>query len=273
MQYFSPFIATEKYNKKLKEGRKMNKLKVVIADNNPVLLQQLAEKVSCDNQLELVGAVDNGKDAYHLIEREKPNAVVFDLLLSYYDGFALMDKIKQQEGYDEETKLIMTTPLTSDMVISESYRKGVDYIIVKPYDIETISEKIKGVCSLSKTKDYAQGFTRSVDVLIANKLNQIGVPASLKGYRYMITAIKEVLEDETALEGVTKVLYPGVAKKHNSTPQRVEKAIRHAIEVAWSRNNGSKLKEEFEYSINSGKTRPTNSEFIAVLSQKIKMSA
>lgn len=250
----------------------MNKLKVMIADNNPVVLQQLADQINCDSQLELVGVADNGRDAYHLIESEKPDAVVFDLLLSYYDGFALMDKVNQQKDNEEETKLIMTTPLTNDVIISESCKKGVDYIMVKPYDMELVSNKIKDVCKIIDSRRNIENYSYSVDSLISEKLNQIGVPASLKGYRYMVTAIKEVLNDETALEGVTKVLYPGVAKKHNSTPQRVEKAIRHAIEVAWLRNDGSKLKEDFEFSIHSGKVRPTNSEFIAVLSQKIKMN-
>ena len=112
-----------------------------------------------------------------------------------------------------------------------------------------------------------------MDTIISNKLNEIGVPARLKGYRYMITAVKEVISNEDALEGVTKVLYPDVAKKHNSTPQRVEKAIRHAIEVAWSvedaYNNGSKDK----YSVRYKKGRPTNSEFIAQISREIRQSA
>lgn len=117
------------------------------------------------------------------------------------------------------------------------------------------------------------GTIPQMDTIISNKLNEIGVPARLKGYRYMITAVKEVISNEDALEGVTKVLYPDVAKKHNSTPQRVEKAIRHAIEVAWSvedaYNNGSKDK----YSVRYKKGRPTNSEFIAQISREIRQSA
>lgn len=250
----------------------MEKLKVMIADNNPVLLQQVSETMSRDNQIELVGMADNGKDAYRIIENEEPNVVVFDLLLPYYDGFALLDKVKPQKADDGKIKFIMTTPLTNDALVKESYRRGVDYIIAKPYDVRMIAEKIKTVFTIMDTNRKSDGYSHGVEALISNKLNQIGIPASLKGYRYMITAIKEVLKDETMLDGITKVLYPGVAKKHNSTPQRVEKAIRHAIEVAWMRNDGCKLKEQFEYSANSGRIRPTNSEFIAVLSQNIKMT-
>lgn len=121
-------------------------------------------------------------------------------------------------------------------------------------------------------RDVISDYSHKIDVLISKNLNEVGIPRSLKGYRYIVTSIKEVLRDETVLDGVTKILYPTVAKIHNSTPQRVEKAIRHAIEVAWSRNEDSKLKDEFKYAISKGKTRPTNSEFIATLSQYIKMS-
>ena len=111
----------------------------------------------------------------------------------------------------------------------------------------------------------------NLDEIIIKKLNEVGMSPSLKGYRYIITAVKEVLSDENALDGVTKILYPRVARIHKCTPQRVEKGIRYAIELAWSRNNKSELKEEFSYIMAPMRKRPTNSEFIAMLSQHIKM--
>ena len=119
--------------------------------------------------------------------------------------------------------------------------------------------------------DVIVNYSKSIDTKISNILKEVGVSPSLKGYRYIITAVKEVLRDENVLEGVTKILYPCIARIHRSTSQRVEKAIRYAIEVAWSRNEASRLKNEFKYVIYEGKTRPTNSEFIAILSQYIKM--
>ena len=142
---------------------------------------------------------------------------------------------------------------------------------LKCYNLDKILEVLKEY-DLDLTV-RAENLTIEQFIEISNKLNEIGVPARLKGYRYMITAVKEVISNEDALEGVTKVLYPDVAKKHNSTPQRVEKAIRHAIEVAWSvedaYNNGSKDK----YSVRYKKGRPTNSEFIAQISREIRQSA
>lgn len=144
-------------------------------------------------------------------------------------------------------------------------------IITRTSDVEAMKRRIEKICNIVDDKDTYEGSTQALDTLICKHLNEIGVPASLKGYRYMITAIKEVLKDEMVLEGITKILYPNIAKKHDSTSQRVEKAIRHAIEVAWARNNGSKLKYVFKYTATSGRTRPTNSEFIAALSCHIKM--
>lgn len=140
------------------------------------------------------------------------------------------------------------------------------------YDMETIAGRIERIYTFLNGRDAISNYSNTIDGIVSRHLIEIGMPPSLKGYRYIITAIKEVLKDETVLEGITKILYPSVAKSHNSTPQRVEKAMRHAIEVAWSRNADSKLKEEFKYSTSAGKTRPTNSEFIAILSQYIKMS-
>lgn len=138
--------------------------------------------------------------------------------------------------------------------------------------LQQLTDIISIMCNGVEGRDVLSNYSHSLDALISKYLNEVGVPPSLKGYRYIITAVKEVLRDEIVLEGITKVLYPNVAKIHNSTPQRVEKAIRHAIEVAWSRNDASKLKEEFKYATTSGRTRPTNSEFIAILSQYIKLS-
>lgn len=287
----------------------MNKLKVMIADNNPLILRQLADTIIEDNQLELVGMADNGRDAYELIETEKPDAVFFDLLLAYYDGFALMDKIhKDSEG--ESRKLIMTTPLTNDVIIKESCKRGLDYLMVKPYDMEMVSDKIKDVCQinqgmygsdcleeadlLEKNKreifkehkadncsnceiiygKVSSGYCyeRSIDKTISDMLGRIGVPMRLKGYKYIVTAIKEVLNDENVLEGITKVLYPIVAKKHNSTPQRVEKAIRHAIEVTWLQNTAEEISKQCAMFSNVNKSRPTNLEFLTIISQAIRTS-
>lgn len=268
----------------------MERLKVLIADSQNVVRHQLLSCLRSDEQIEVVGVTDNGREAYELFVSTKPNIVLFDLLLPVYDGYSLLEKINEY-GVEAKTKLIMTTPLTNDLLVSEAFRQGVDYIITKPYDAKITAGKIKHIYTRmnemlgekysSNNRSVERDFiirrrdraASKIEAQITNRLNEIGIPARLKGYRYMITAVKEVVRNEGALEGVTKILYPDVAKKHNSTPQRVEKAIRHAIEVAWSVDRKSNIKKEFAYIINTGKERPTNSEFIAKLSQDIRQSA
>lgn len=248
----------------------MREIKILIAENNLLLREQLAEELLSDDQFELVGITANGPDTYNAIMREKPDVVVFDLLLPYYDGLTLIEKIRQ-DIENENIKLVMTTPLTKDSIISAAFRKGANYVIVKPYDIKMMAEKIKKIYYNAGTVTYTNSPAQNIDDIISHNLTNIGVPANLIGYRYMITAIKHVIDDESSLEGITKILYPDVAKIHNSTPQRVEKAIRHAIEVAWARNDSNKQITEFKYSIKPGKLRPTNSEFLAVMSRQIKL--
>lgn len=248
----------------------MKKLKLLIADSNTILLNELANRLMCDSQIEWVSVVNNGLEAYEIITTRQPDVVIFDLLLPFYDGFTLIEKLKREGNCSEETKFVMTTPLTNDLLISESFRIGVDYVLIKPYDIDIMAQKIKRIYTVTDIMSCNNGHVQDIDEIISNNLTNIGIPANLIGYRYMITAIKQVLNDATALDGVTKILYPDVARVHNSTPQRVEKAIRHAIEVAWSRNDENKDKMEFRYSIRPGKLRPTNSEFLAVMSRQIK---
>lgn len=274
----------------------MKKLKVLVADNQVVVRQQLLQELRKDEYIEIVGAVDNGKDAYEIFEREEPNIVIFDLVLPIYDGYVLLDKMNEH-GIHNNQKLVMTTPLTNNMLVSEAFNQGVDYVLTKPYDARAISvqlrmihdkmnqaavyENVMAGNSARKIRNTnidriynSSEFDRiyqKLDEIISNRLNEIGIPVRLKGYNFIITAVKEVLGNDGKLEAVTKVLYPDVARKHGSTPQRVEKAIRHAIEVAWMIDENNPIHKEFKYIMGAGKDRPTNSEFIAKLTQDVRL--
>lgn len=263
----------------------MEKLKILVADSQVVVKQHLLQELKKDGQIEIIGTAGNGKEAYEIFEREDPNIIIFDLLLPIYDGYTLLDKMNEH-GVSNEQKLIMTTPITSDLLVSEAFYQGVDYVLTKPYDATVVANKIRTLyermnrptTARTVETDGSTGRIRELektyhelDEIISERLNEIGIPARLKGYRYMITAIKKIMENDEALESVTKILYPDVAKKHNSTAQRVEKAIRHAIEVAWSTDGEQLAQKEFQYIISPGKTRPTNSEFIAKMAQDIKL--
>lgn len=275
----------------------MKKLKVLVAESQVVVKQQLLQELKKDTQMEIIGAAENGKEAYEMFEREEPNIIIFDLLLPIYDGYMLLDKMNEH-GISSEQKLIMTTPLTSDLLVSEAFHQGVDYVLTKPYDATSAVNRIRSLYDRMnriinvRTEETVVGYkkvkmdenaktyninamketSRGLDEIISKKLDEIGVPASLKGYRYLITALKRVLENDEALDAVTKILYPDIAKKHNSTAQRVEKAIRHAIEVAWSKKDDNQARKTFQNIIGVGKSRPTNSEFIAKLVQEIRLT-
>ncbi len=258
------------------------KLKVLVADNQVVVRQKLVQKLSKDKDIAIIGIVDNGKEAFEIYQREQIDIVIFDLLLPVYDGYTLLDKINES-GINNDVKLIMTTPITSDLLVSEAFYRKVDYVLTKPYDENIVSEKIKKIYwRMNEIIEAGTVYTEKnihkynvfnfeeMETVISKKLNEVGIPAKLKGYRYMITAITEVLNNDESLDAVTKILYPDVAKKHNSTAQRVEKAIRHAIEVAWNVNEDNPIKKQFELHEGKEKNRPTNSEFIAKISQDIR---
>lgn len=268
----------------------MKKLKVLLADSQEMVKQAVAEKLREDENIILIGATDNGKEAYDMFRLEKPDVIIFDLLLSVYDGYTLLDKMNEY-GKKQNEKFIMTMSVTNDTLANEAFLRGVDYLLKKPYDANIVVEKIKKIYyrmnEISKERQQntnkteiiksmnqsPEKTTEKIDSVISGRLNEIGIPAKLKGYRYMITAVKEVIGNDGALDAVTKILYPDVAKIHNSTPQRVEKAIRHAIEVAWTIDRESQFKKEFSYLVSMGKQRPTNSEFLAKLSQGIIQQA
>ncbi len=270
--------------------KNMKKLKVLLADSQEMVKQAVAEKLREDENIILIGATDNGKEAYDMFRLEKPDVIIFDLLLSVYDGYTLLDKMNEY-GKKQNVKFIMTMSVTNDTLVNEAFFRGVDYLLKKPYDANIVVEKIKKIYyrmnEISKEKQQntnkteiiksmnqsPEKTTEKIDSVISGRLNEIGIPAKLKGYRYMITAVKEVIGNDGALDAVTKILYPDVAKIHNSTPQRVEKAIRHAIEVAWTIDRESQFKKEFSYLVSMGKQRPTNSEFLAKLSQDIIQQA
>ena len=274
----------------------MKKLKVLVADNQVVVRQQLLQELRKDDYIEIVGAVDNGKEVYEIFEKEEPNIIIFDLLLPIYDGYVLLNKMNEY-GVNSNQKLVMTTPLTNNMLVSEAFNQGVDYVLTKPYDARAISVQLRMIYEKmsqvsvngemmigSGAKKFRNTNTENIfsnrehdriyqklDEIISIRLNEIGIPVRLKGYNYMITAVKEVLGNDGKLEAVTKVLYPDVARKHGSTPQRVEKAIRHAIEVAWMIDENNPIHKEFKYIMGVGKERPTNSEFIAKLTQDVRL--
>lgn len=262
----------------------MADLNVAIAEDNPQMLNLLNNMVEEEEGFCVVGKADNGEDAYRMIMQTNPDIVLMDVIMPKLDGISVMEKVKKERAGKPVPSFIMVTAAGNDTMTADAFQFGASYYIMKPFNREVVMDKIRlvsrGVTQprgndnmkrvaayLDKTEYIRQNLENDVTRL----LHEIGIPAHIKGYQYLRDAIAISVEEEDMLVSVTKVLYPTIAKKHNTTSSRVERAIRHAIEVAWGRGRLDTIHELFGYTINNGKGKPTNSEFIALVSDKIRL--
>ena len=263
----------------------MGELSIAIADDNRQTLNLLGEILEKEEGIHVVGKADNGEDAYHMIVRTNPDIVLMDVIMPRLDGISVMEKVKNNTQMKNSPSFIMVTAASSQDVTEDAFRLGANYYIMKPFSREVILDKIRRI-SLSRTKqpaasggertvkpylDKAAYMEQNLETDITQMLHEIGIPAHIKGYQYLRDAIIMSVQDTEMLSSVTKILYPTIAKKHQTTPSRVERAIRHAIEVAWSRGKMDTLNELFGYTVNGGKGKPTNSEFVALIADKIRL--
>lgn len=264
----------------------MPDLSVAIAEDNPQMLQVLNTMIEEENGFQVVGKAENGEDAYEMILNTQPDVVLLDVIMPKMDGISVIEKIKKtQTGKSwKEPAYIMVTAAGSDRVASEAFCSGASYYIMKPFHKEIVLEKIRKACTehikmngyeeMKRVKPYADKLDYMEQHLendITLMLHEVGIPAHIKGYQYLRGAIEIAVQEEDSQISVTKVLYPEIAKKYQTTPSRVERAIRHAIEVAWGRGKLETINNIFGYTINTGKGKPTNSEFIALVSDKIRL--
>ena len=257
----------------------MERLKVAIADDNERVLELLDEIIRNDSELDLIGKADNGEDIYHIIKEKEPDVVLIDLIMPKMDGISVMECVNKSPDIRKHPDFIVVTAVGQERIAEDAFRKGASYYIMKPFNNETVITRIKDTACLIKTefhKDYKTDVSEvkkeeKLEHYITDMLHEIGIPAHIKGYHYLRDSIMMSVEDMDVLNAVTKVLYPTVAKKYKTTSSRVERAIRHAIEVAWSRGKLDTLEDLFGYTVSNGKGKPTNSEFIALIADTIQL--
>lgn len=262
----------------------MSEFHVAIAEDNPQMLNLLGNMLEKENGFRVVGKAADGSAAYEMIVKTKPDLVLMDVIMPNMDGIAVMEKFKREQAGMKTPLFIMVTAASNDQMTLDSFRLGASYFIIKPFEKEILMDKIRRVCSgktgrpgqMEKGKlnpyiDRAEYMHQNLENDVTRLLHEIGIPAHIKGYQYLRDAIEISVEEEEILISVTKVLYPSIAKRHNTTSSRVERAIRHAIEVAWTRGRLDTIHELFGYTISNGKGKPTNSEFIALVSDKIRL--
>lgn len=264
----------------------MSMLNVAIAEDNPKTMEVLNEMLEKEDGIKIVGKAQTGEEALEMIKTAKPDIVLMDIIMPGMDGISVMERVRNSEEIEKKPAFIVISAAGSENVTEDAFRVGANYFIMKPFKPEVVMDKIHriagfglkthpmGLTAARRIKPYesqSEYMEQNLENDVTQMLHEIGVPAHIKGYQYLRDAIAESVTDQEMLTSVTKVLYPNIAKKHQTTSSRVERAIRHAIEVAWSRGKMDTINSIFGYTVSNGKGKPTNSEFIALLSDKIRL--
>jgi two-component system response regulator (stage 0 sporulation protein A) len=260
----------------------MSKLGVVIVDDNQRIVNLLAEILRTDEEIEVLGKAYDGLEGLSMIKEKKPDVVLLDLIMPKVDGLGVLEKLHNDNEIDKMPAIIVVTAVGQEMVTETAFELGAVYYILKPFDRDVILSRVQRFKENGRAKliEPAKGSVYENTMIVAehnlesdvtNIIHEIGVPAHIKGYQYLRDAIMMSVDDSEMLNSITKLLYPTIAKQHKTTPSRVERAIRHAIEVAWSRGKVDTIDELFGYTVNNGKGKPTNSEFVALIADKIRL--
>ncbi len=262
----------------------MGDLNIAIADDNPQTLGRLQEILESEKGFSVVGKADNGEDAYNMIIKTSPDVVLLDVIMPRMDGISVMEKVRKNLTLKKIPAFIMVTAAGSENMTADAFRMGANYYVMKPFSRDVIVDKVRRVGRVKERlgdrpenrtvrpyMDKEEYMEQNLENDVTHMLHEIGIPAHIKGYQYLRDAIIMSVEDHEMLSSVTKILYPAIAKKHQTTASRVERAIRHAIEVAWTRGRLETLNELFGYTVSTGKGKPTNSEFIALIADKIRL--
>lgn len=267
----------------------MENVNVVIVDDNPMILNTLDEVISSEAGLSVIGRADNGKDAIDMIKDTQPDVVLLDLVMPQMDVITVVENIKKKTSMLKNPAFIILSAVGGEQMTEEAFQAGANYFLMKPFDKDILVNKIRRIgkrpvrpvpgkvleAPLKAATPEEAAMNREeymkehLETDITKMLHELGIPAHIKGYQYLRDAISMVVRDREMMEAVTKILYPEIAKKNYTSSSRVERAIRHAIEVAWGRGSLEVIDELFGYTISTGKGKPTNSEFIALIADKI----
>ncbi|HHT70057.1 MAG TPA: sporulation transcription factor Spo0A [bacterium] len=243
----------------------------MIADDNKEFCVLVQEYIEEQADMELVEVAYNGMEVLEKLDTALPDVLVLDIIMPHLDGLGVLEKLVERP-LDKRPKVIMLTAFGQESITQRVVDLGADYYILKPFNLDVLINRIRQLAGESYvSKRTAPVKAKSLDVEVTNIIHQIGVPAHIKGYLYLREAILMVIRDVDLLGAVTKELYPLIADKYNTTPSRVERAIRHAIEVAWSRGNVDVVNSLFGYTIDVNRGKPTNSEFIAMIADKLRV--
>ncbi len=266
------------------------KITVLIADDNQEFSQTLASYIDAQEDMEVIAKAKDGTEVIDMIANTVPDVILLDVIMPHLDGLGVLENINKIK-IAKKPICIMLSAVGQDKITQRAIELGAQYYVVKPFDIEVLIQRIREFKFYKPTtsntnnnfiaKDMKPQYieissdnTKSeenLEALVTNIIHEVGVPAHIKGYQYLREAIMMVVNDIDVINQITKSLYPQIARKFNTTPSRVERAIRHAIEVAWGRGQQEVVENIFGYTISAAKGKPTNSEFIAMIADKLRL--
>ena len=270
------------------------KISVLIADDNQEFSTTLATYLKNQDDMVVVGRAKDGNEALDMISSLMPDVILLDVIMPHLDGIGVLEQINMIK-MNKKPICIMLSAVGQDKITRRAIELGAEYYVVKPFDIDLLITRIRELknykpaqvnnfisrestfnTTTSKSqyidlKNMSSNKDDSIEALVTNIIHEVGVPAYIKGYQYLREAIIMVINDIDVINQITKCLYPQIAEKFHTTPSRVERAIRHAIEVAWGRGQQDVVENIFGYTVSAAKGKPTNSEFIAMISDKLRL--
>ena len=267
------------------------KITVLIADDNQEFSMTLATYLKSQDDMMVIGRAKDGNEALDMISSLMPDVVLLDVIMPHLDGIGVLEKINMIK-MPKKPLCIMLSAVGQDKITKRAIELGAEYYVVKPFDIDLLISRIRELknykpapvnnnfisketntskqqyIDISENKKNSE---ETLEALVTNIIHEVGVPAHIKGYQYLREAIMMVVNDIDVINQITKSLYPQIADRFDTTPSRVERAIRHAIEVAWGRGQQDVVENIFGYTISAAKGKPTNSEFIAMIADKLRL--
>lgn len=260
-----------------------NKTKVMIVDDNKEFVKLLSLFINSQADMEVVATAYDGKNVINIINTSKPDILLLDVIMPEKDGLSVLEDMIKENNAEMPTIIVMSA-IGQEKITQKAISLGATYYVVKPFDMSTLAERLRDLVGEQQsgtnnsplyykntTINRNNSINTPIEVRVTNVIHDVGVPAHIKGYQYIREAILLAIKDQDIINSITKTLYPTLATKFKTTPSRVERAIRHAIEVAWNRGQIEMHDKIFGYTVNSNKGKPTNSEFIAMIADKLRM--